>query len=66
MPERVDLEVLEVRQSNSNELLGTVGREAAERLGVDTRPIDHGRIVWFTREQSEALRADPTWRDGAP
>ncbi len=60
-----EIEVLEVRGWDGT-VQGTVSRAAAETLGVKTAPIDSGGTVWFTREQSEALHRDSTWRDGAP
>jgi hypothetical protein len=58
------LEVLEVKGWDGK-VAGTASRAAAEALGVKTAPVDIGGTVWFTREQAEALRRDPTWRDGA-
>jgi hypothetical protein len=58
------LEVLVVKGWDGK-VAGTVSRAAAEALGVKTAPIDSGGTVWFTREQAEALRRDPTWRDAA-
>lgn len=56
---------------NGGQETGQVPRRVAEALGVDCTPLDRrdswGRqgTVWFTREQSAALRKNPDFEPAA-
>ncbi len=44
------------------EIRGYIPRDVVE----DELGIPHQKNIWFTREQSETMRAHPEWRDDDP
>ena len=60
-------EWVEIRRhaSSLDTASGWIPRAVLEALGVDCSPLDRGDTLWFSRQQSAAMRAHREWHEGA-